>query len=259
MSSEHLHHSAGDTASFLLAALFCLALIFYIWASLYSSRFYKKWPVYRSVLWTGGIVCAIGAIAGPLAEKAHTHFTAHMAGHLLLGMLAPLLLVLSAPMTLLFRTLRTGSARLLVGILKSGPVRFIGDPATAAVFNIGGLWLLYTTGLYAAMHQNLFLYLLIHLHVFLAGCLFTASILYIDPVPHRRTFQYRAAVLVFALAGHGILSKYLYAHPPRHVSASQAETGSMLMYYGGDAIDLVLITIFCFQWYKAARPRSVPV
>ncbi|OES43430.1 cytochrome c oxidase assembly protein [Domibacillus iocasae] len=250
---SHTHSAAGEVSSFLLTVPFLIALIVYIWAAAYS----KRWPFYRSVFWTGGILCALGALIGPLAEKAHTDFTAHMAGHLLLGMAAPLFLALAAPMTLLLRTLHVNHARLLAKALKSKLVRFISDPTTTLFLNIGGLWLLYTTSLYAAMHEHTFLHVLIHLHVFWAGYLFTVSIVYIDPVSHRRSFLYRAVALVFALAGHGILSKYLYAHPPDGVPAAQAEAGSMLMYYGGDAIDLVLIIVFCFQWYKAARPRSV--
>ena len=69
--------------------------------------------------------------------------------------------------------------------------------------------------------------------------------------------MFRAIVLVCSLAGHSILSKYLYAHPPIGVSSADAETGAMLMYYGGDLIDLGLILIFCYQWYKATRPRVI--
>mgnify|MGYP003446024625 FL=1 len=67
--------------------------------------------------------------------------------------------------------------------------------------------------------------------------------------------RYRAVVLIVALAGHSILAKYLYAYPPIGISKQQAERGSMLMYYGGDIIDAILIFILCFQWYKANRPK----
>ncbi|MGB2993236.1 MAG: cytochrome c oxidase assembly protein, partial [Paenisporosarcina sp.] len=62
---------------------------------------------------------------------------------------------------------------------------------------------------------------------------------------------------VLAFAAHGILSKHIYAHPPSGISATQAETGGQIMYYGGDVIELILIFIFCFQWYKNTRPRGV--
>jgi putative membrane protein len=106
------------------------------------------------------------------------------------------------------------------------------------------------------MQQNIHLHMLIHIHVFFAGYLFTVSMIYIDPIPHRTSYVYRAIVMVIALAAHGILSKYIYAQPPYGVPAAQAETGGMLMYYGGDAIDLVLICVFCFQWFRATRPRT---
>lgn len=105
------------------------------------------------------------------------------------------------------------------------------------------------------MQQNIFLHLIVHLHVFLAGYFFTLSMIYIDPAPHRVSFVIRAIVLIIVLAGHGILSKYIYAEPLPGVPATQAKIGSMIMFYGGDAIDVVLIYILCLHWYKATRPR----
>ena len=170
-------------------------------------------------------------------------------------MLAPLLMVLAAPMTLALRTLPVDAARGLSRVLKTRPIRTLSDPMVASLLNVGGLWILYTTDLFIAMQKTPFLHRLIHLHVFLAGYLFTASMIYIDPVPHRSSFLYRASVLLIALAAHGILAKYIYAHPPGGVLRSQAESGAMLMYYGGDAIDLILLFIFFLQWYKATRPH----
>ncbi len=222
----------------------------------FSNRHHKHWPLYRSVLWTVGIFLAILSVAGPLAERAHGNFTAHMLGHLLLGMMAPLLMALAAPMTLLLRTLPVKAARRITNILRSTMIRILSDPVTATILNIGGLWLLYTTNLYQIMHHSLFLHVFIHIHVFLAGYLFTISLLYIDPIPHRRSYLYRSIVLVIAVAGHSILSKFIYANPPAGVPADQAQTGSRLMYYGGDLIDVIIIFLLCLHWYRAVRPRK---
>lgn len=234
---------------------FVIALFIYPVAVLLSNRHYKRWPLYRTACWLIGVLCAIISIVDPLANHAHNDFKFHMVGHLLLGMLAPLLMVLAAPMTLFLRTLHVKWARQLIRELKSWPCRFLSDPIVASLLNIGGLWILYTTDLYAAMLQNSLLHLLIHKHVFLAGYLFTISMIYIDPTPHRRSFIYRGIVFVIALASHQILSKYIYAYPPTGVSTAEAEIGGMLMYYGGDAIDMMIILIFCRHWYKATRPR----
>ncbi|MEH7333573.1 cytochrome c oxidase assembly protein [Neobacillus drentensis] len=235
---------------------FVLLLMVYIFASFRSNRQYKRWPLYRTLFWVSGILCITAVVAGPLVNRAHMDFTAHMLGHLLLGMASPLLIVLSAPMTLVMRNLNVKLARQLSKILKSYPIRILSDPMFASLFNVGGLWILYTTDLYSAMHHNIGLYFFIHVHVFLAGYMYAAAFISIDPTPHRTNFIYRAIVLVLSFASHGILSKYIYAHPPLGVTKTQAEMGSMLMYYGGDAIDIALIYILCWQWYKSKKPLA---
>ncbi|WP_129725998.1 cytochrome c oxidase assembly protein [Ectobacillus funiculus] len=251
------HHINEAIPQILLSLPFALALVMYIVCVAISVYCGKSWSPYHTASWIIGVFCAALAVVGPLASDAHMDFTVHMLSHLLLGMLAPLLIVLAAPVTIVLRTLSVTSARHLSRILRSRPVRIISNPITASLLNIGGLWILYTTNLYMVMQQNMFVHIVLHMHVFLAGYLFTVSIIYIDPTPHRTSFTYRAIVLVMALAGHSILSKHIYAHPPSGVPAAHAEKGAMLMYYGGDAIDLVLISIFCFQWFRAARPRTL--
>jgi putative membrane protein len=198
-----------------------------------------------------GIFCIWYSVASPISHQ--NTFTQHMLCHLLFGMLAPLLLVLSAPMTLILRILKTPHARDLSHLLKCIPIRILAHPAVAAFFYIAGLVLLYTTELYTLMHQYFLIYLLIHFHLLVAGYLFTASIIYIDPVPHRYSFLYRSTVCFLTLTVHAILSKYIYAHPPANVPLEQAKSGAMIMYYGGDMIDAVLIYILCYQWFYAVR------
>ena len=60
---------------------------------------------------------------------------------------------------------------------------------------------------------------------------------------------------MLALAAHDILAKYLYAHPPDGVPAPAAETGAMIMYYGGDVIDVAIMVVLGARWYRVTRPR----
>ncbi|CAM4267997.1 cytochrome c oxidase assembly protein [Paenibacillus tarimensis] len=255
--SSHLGQYPMPVHEHLLSALpFALLILLYAGAAVLSSRRYgRQWPLSRFVLWLLGVLSAAAAVVGPLAEQAHRMFQAHMAAHLLLGMLAPLLLVLSAPVTLALRVINTGASRRISRILRGACFGFLTHPVTAAFLNIGGLWILYTTELYALMQEHLLVHIIVHVHIFLSGYVFTASMIYIDPSPHRTGYVLRAVVMVTALAGHGILAKYLYASPPEGVPAVQAESGSLLMYYGGDGIHILLIVLLCVQWYKSARPR----
>ena len=252
-----VHQGNGSVWEFFLAILFILGNIAYIHAAVISSRNYKRWPLFRIVLWISATLIAVFTMLGPGAFQNHTNFTRHMGVHLLIGMLAPLLMVLSAPITLLLRTLSVPAARKVSRLLRSPFMRLASNPIVAALLNVGGMFVLYTTDLYSWMHEYFLLYAVIHLHLFFAGYLFTAALLYIDPVSHRFSYPYRAVVLVLSLAGHGILSKLIYASPPEGVPKTEAEAGGMLMYYGGDGIDAVLIFILCWKWYHSARPRQL--
>jgi putative membrane protein len=259
---DHHHVSHVMNSEFVSVGLILLItsiFLLYIKMVIKSNSGRRTWPLYRSLCMAIGMFCAAVSIIGPLAEKAHVSFIAHMFSHLLLGMIAPLFIVMAHPLTLLLRALSVSKARRLTSLLKMRFIHVLMNPFIAATLNIGGLWFLYTTDLYMLMHQYLWLFVFIHLHLFIAGYLFTASILSIEPTAPNHSYWYRSFVLVIALAGHGILSKYIYGNPPAGVPLKQAEDGSMLMYYGGDLVDLVLIFILCLQWYKAARPRSFPV
>jgi len=151
-----------------------------------------------------GIISIYLSATSPLAELAHENFIYHMVVHLLLGMLAPLLLVLSAPMTLVLRTVPVEKARLISRFFRSPFVRFYRNPIVASILNIGGLWIFYTTPLFVRTHESMILHIFVHIHVFVAGYLFTVSLLYIDPAPIRYSYLYRTIVFIVALAGHGI-------------------------------------------------------
>ena len=59
----------------------------------------------RTVAWFAGPGVVAWAGIGGLSQYAHVLFSAHMGSHMLLGMVAPILLVLGAPITLALRTL----------------------------------------------------------------------------------------------------------------------------------------------------------
>ncbi|WP_144510792.1 cytochrome c oxidase assembly protein [Bacillus sp. FJAT-22090] len=254
----HIHNVSHTVflSQLILVMPFVLAGIFYVKAVIVSNRKKKQWPFFRMVLWIVGVVCASLAVIGPLADRSHEDFSVHMIGHLFLGMLAPLLMALGAPMTLILRTLPVRLARNLSYLLRSRLAGVFHNPIFTSILNVGALWFLYTTPLFSMMHENMFLYVFIHLHIFLAGYLFTISIIYIDPTPQQQTFMYRSIVLLTALAAHSILSKYIYAYPPSGISPAQAELGGMIMYYGGDAIEVGLVCILCYQWFRSTRSKA---
>lgn len=254
MINNSHQHSVFHISHLFLLFLFIM-VAGYLVATIFLYQKGKRWPIIRCCLWLLGWACIGSTFVGPIADQALHHFLFHMIGHILIGMLAPLLLVLARPMTLLFNILPVKYARRLTTVLKSWPFKVLSDPTVTAVLNIGGLVVLYKTELFSLMHDHFILASLIHLHMFLAGFAFTFSILCMDPIAHKRSFTYRAIVLILAIAAHGVLSKYMYAHPPLGVSQKEAELGAMLMYYGGDVIDLGLVYFLCQEWYRVRGRR----
>lgn len=221
------------------------------------TRTRSRWPIQRPVLWFIGLACLGASLIGPVADAAHASFTGHMVGHLLLGMLAPLLMVLAAPITLLLRALPVTGARRASRVLRSRVARFIGHPVTAAILNAGGLWLLYATDIFHLMHSSPVAYGLIHTHIFLAGYVFTASIIGVDPNPHRASMRMRSVVLIVFIAAHQILAKWLYAYPPAGVDPADGRIGAQVMFYGGDVVDMTIIVLLFIGWYRATGSRNV--
>ena len=131
--------------------------------------------------------------------------------HLLLGMYAPLGLVLGAPITLLLRSIPPAHGRLIGRVLRSRPAHFLAHPVVALILSVGGLPALYFTPLYAATTTDEALHLLVHVHFLLAGYLFAWVIAGPDPAPHRPSVPVRLVVLGVAIAGHAVISQLMYA------------------------------------------------
>lgn len=124
---------------------------------------------------------------------------------------------------------------------------------TAALVSVGGLWLIYLGPVAEAMRQVPLVHVAVHGHLLLAGYLFTAAVIGLDPRPHPPPRPLVAVVLVLAIAAHGILAKHLNAHPP--AGFAEVLAGAQLMYYAGAWVEAVVVVIFCAQWYRATDPR----
>lgn len=216
----------------------------------------RYWPRSRSVAFFSGCALLIAGLIPPVMHAATSDFRLHMLQHLLIGMLAPLGLVLGAPVSLLLRRLSQNGIRILLRLMRGAWVRVVAHPVVALLLNVGGLYLLYLTPLYTAMHASLPLHALVHLHVVLAGCLFTWSMLNgPDPVPHRYSVHLRLIVLFIGIAAHTLLSKLMYAYglPDSPHALDQIRQGAQWMYYGGDVAELLLLIALFMRWRKAPK------
>ncbi|MFE9064981.1 cytochrome c oxidase assembly protein [Streptomyces violaceusniger] len=218
----------------------------------------QSWPPTRSMSFAAGLVLLAVALLPPLAPFAHQDFRGHMAQHLLLGMYAPLALVLAAPVTLLLRALPPGRGRRLTAVLRSRPARLLAHPVTALLLTTGGLALLYFTPLYDTVMGQPGWHWPTHAHFLLSGWLFAYVIAGPDPAPTRPGVPARLVVLGIAIAAHAAIAQLMYGGfwVEVHAPIAEVQGGAELMYYGGDVAELLLAAALVATWRPVRTPRS---
>ena len=261
----HRLHEAGVRAGLHAETLLAAALLVLLAAAYLSlaarARHHNHaqgWSRWRTGLFLTGCALLGVAMLPLIASLAHHDFRGHMLHHLLLGMYAPLALVLGAPITLLLRTLPTARARQLTALLHSRPARLIANPATALLLSTGTLAVLYFTPLYNAVANQAALHWLLHTHFLLSGSLFAWVIAGPDPAPRRPGVPTRLVVLGIAVAAHATISQLIYGGflINIHAPINQIQGGAEIMYYGGDIAELLLAAALVATWRPTRRPRT---
>ena len=248
-------HSPTDWVLFAIAFLTGMV---YVSAVFQLRRRNVKWMDWNAGSFLIGTGLLLVAFFPPLMASAHESIKAHMLQHLLMGMFAPIFLVLGAPITLALKILPVRRARLVTRCLRSGVLQIFGHPLTALILNVGGMFLLYLTPLYEMSRINPVLHYMVHIHFVLAGYLFAWAIIGLEPVSKRSGFNIKVAVTFLSIALHAFLSKFMYAylypantpHPVEDIRQA-----AQLMYYWGDLSELMLVVILFYFEYQ--RRKSI--
>jgi putative membrane protein len=255
---EHGHAAGGGTPDWLPPALMLLVVSGVYLLLVRRARHRNPvlgWSRWRTGCFLGGILLLGVALLPPVAPFAHEDFRGHMVQHLIIGMYAPLALVLAAPVTLLLRTLPASRGRRLTAVLHSPPARVIAHPAIALALSTGGLAVLYFTPLYNAITADPAAHWLLHAHFLLSGCLFAHVIAGPDPAPARPGVRARLVYLGVAIAAHAVISQLMYGGfwADIHAPIDQVRGGAEIMYYGGDLAELLLAAASVATWRPERR------
>lgn len=217
-----------------------------------------SWKRWRTGSFVTGCALLAVALLPPLAPFAQHDFRGHMLQHVIVGMYAPLALVLGAPVTVLLRALPTTPARRITAVLRTRPVRLVAHPAAALMLSTGTLAVLYFTPLYNAVMREPALHWLMHAHFLLAGCLFAWVVAGPDPAPTRPGVPARLVILGVAVAAHATISQLIYGGflIDVHAPIAQVRGGAQIMYYGGDLAELLLAAALVATWRPASAAHN---
>jgi len=246
------------------------AYLFGVW--LLRSRG-DRWPLGRTASFVVGMAIFAFATMSGLGAYDTTLLSVHMVQHMLLSMLAPLLLALGAPVTLMLRTLPARPRSWLLAVLHSWPAKVLTfAPLTFLLFVISP-WALYFTGWYDASLRSDFVHEMMHVHLVLVGSLFFWPLVGTDPVPGRVGYPFRMATVFFTLPFHAFLGVTIMGQQEliggawyRSLRADgvtwlpdPAEDQHLaggILWGAGDLIGLVFLGVLFTQWVRASTREA---
>ncbi|OFJ52078.1 cytochrome c oxidase assembly protein [Mycolicibacterium grossiae] len=174
------------------------------------------WPTGRLVAWILGCAVLLIATSSGIGRYMPAMFSVHMAAHMLLSMLVPVLLVLGAPVTLALRALPVagrgeppGPREWLLAALHSRVSRVLTHPIVALVLFVAGFYGLYFGGIFDAAAGTHAAHLAMNLHFLLSGYLFYWVVIGVDPTPRPIPPLAKLAVVFASLPLHAFFGVVL--------------------------------------------------
>jgi cytochrome c oxidase assembly factor CtaG/putative copper export protein len=197
------------TAAIVLAALYLAG----VWR---LRRRGDEWPPGRTVSWLLGCLALLFVTSSGLGRYMPAMFSMHMADHMMLSMLVPILLVLGGPVSLALRALPTagrddppGMREWLLAALHSRVSRFLTNPIVATVLFIAGFYGLYLGGLFDAAVGSHMGHVSMNMHFLLSGYLFYWVVIGVDPTPRPIPPLAKVGVVFASLPLHAFFGVFL--------------------------------------------------
>ena len=270
----------GYEADGLMLGLLIFLVALYIKGVVILTKRGDKWPVGRTIAFALGISAVDFATSGGLGLYSHFAFANHMMAHMVLGMIAPIGIVLGAPITLALRTLplgrnqqESGIRGIFIELLHSKLSKFYTNPVVALAIFDGSLFALYFTPLFGNIMQGHSGHFFMSLHFLLAGFLFFQVLIGIDPLPRKVPHIAKIIVIFAAMSIHAFFSisvmsattlldngyfELLQRPWATDLLADQKLGGSIGWAMGEVPILLALLATF-LQWLKADKNEAARI
>jgi cytochrome c oxidase assembly factor CtaG/putative copper export protein len=178
------------------------------------------WPMGRTVAWLLGCTALLFVSSSGVGRYMPAMFSMHMAAHMLLSMLVPILLVLGGPVGLALRALPAagsgdppGMREWLLAALHSRISRFLTNPVVATALFVAGFYGLYLGGLFDAAVGSHIGHVAMNVHFLASGYLFYWVVIGVDPTPRPIPPLAKVAVVFASLPLHAFFAVILMSMP----------------------------------------------
>lgn len=258
-----------------IAVLSVLVLVAYLVGLARLRRAGVRWAWWRTAAFVAGSVSLFAVTGTELHGYSMVLFSVHMAQHMVLSMVSPLLLLLGSPITMALRALPRGHGAagvpraLLLEVLHSRVARFLSHPGFTIPLFIASLYGVYFTPVFDDLMANPLGHQVMLAHFLVTGLLFFGPILGADPWPRTTGHAGRMLELLLPMPFHaffgvaimmaGSLVVRTFSNPPASWGvdplADQTTAGAIAWSFGEIPTVLVLAVVF-FQWAGSEARRN---
>ncbi|RQX17142.1 cytochrome-c oxidase [Micromonospora ureilytica] len=231
-----------------------------------------RWPVARTASWLGGLLLLAAVTDLGVARYAYVLFSAHMAQHMVLSMLVPILLVGGAPVTLALRALRRssdprvrGAREWLLIAVHSRTTRVLTHPLVALGIYTASLFGLYFSDLLGVLMRSHLGHLAMLTHFVVAGCLLFWVLIGVDPGRRRLPHPLLVIIHLASMMAHGFFGLvlmqtttviapdwYIAVHPAWASSLlADQQLGAGIAWAFGELPAVVVMIVLIRQWIRA--------
>jgi cytochrome c oxidase assembly factor CtaG/putative copper export protein len=236
------------------------------------------WPMGRTVAWLLGCLALLFVTSSGVGRYMPAMFSMHMAAHMMLSMLVPVLLVLGGPVGLALRALPAagrgeppGMREWILAALHSRLSKFLTNPLVATALFVAGFYGLYLGGLFDAAVGSHIGHVIMNMHFLASGYLFYWVVIGVDPTPRPIPPLAKVAVVFASLPLHAFFaiilmsmdkvlggSFYRSLHLNWHTDllGDQRLGGGMAWAAGEIPLAVVMIALL-MQWSRSDRRTAV--
>lgn len=254
----------------LFGTVAALGACWYLWAARRLARRGVRWPIGRSASWLAGCVVLLLATSSGVGAYAPAVFSVHMAQHMLLATVVPVLLVAGDGLGLALECSAPGTRSRIVDLLDSPVARLATHPLVAWAAVAVTVFGLYATGLYAAVVQEHWAHLVMDAAFLGTGLLLYSPVLG-NPVAGRGLPPVGQIVMVFAvMALHAAFAAWLLSRPapiawPFFSSLqlpyvpdllADQRRGALLAWAIGEVPTLLAVAVLVLRWTRGDRAEE---
>ncbi|WFE53132.1 cytochrome c oxidase assembly protein [Micromonospora sp. WMMD1155] len=230
------------------------------------------WPVARTASWVAGMLLLAAVTNLGVARYAYVLFSAHMAQHMVLSMLVPILLVGGAPVTLALRALRRpndpqvrGAREWLLILVHSRVTKLLTHPLVALGIYTASLFGLYFSDLLGVLMRSHLGHLAMLTHFVVAGYLLFWVLIGVDPGRRRLPHPLLVVIHLASMMAHGFFGLvlmqtttviapdwYIAVHPTWASSLlTDQKLGAGIAWAFGELPAVVVMIVLIRQWIRA--------